>query len=86
MLLGVAMAIIQTDFKRLIAFGAVAEIGYILLGVGTGLVIMLNPEMTATGLAAMKGGIFHIMNDALDVGLLFLVAGAIYYATISGSS
>jgi len=29
----------------------------------------------------MKGGIFHIMNDALDVGLLFLVAGAIYYAT-----
>jgi len=81
MLLGVAMAIIQTDFKRLIAFGAVAEIGYILLGIGTGLVVMLNPEMTATGLAAMKGGIFHIMNDALDVGLLFLVAGAIYYAT-----
>ena len=81
MLLGVAMAIIQTDFKRLIAFGAVAEIGYILLGIGTGLVVMLNPEMTATGLAAMKGGIFHIMNDALDIGLLFLVAGAIYYAT-----
>jgi len=81
MLLGVAMAIIQTDFKRLIAFGAVAEIGYMLLGIGTGLVVMLNPEMTATGLAAMKGGIFHIMNDALDVGLLFLVAGAIYYAT-----
>jgi multicomponent Na+:H+ antiporter subunit D len=81
MLLGVAMAIIQTDFKRLIAFGAVAEIGYILLGIGTGLVVMLNPEMTATGLAAMNGGIFHIMNDALDVGLLFLVAGAIYYAT-----
>ncbi|MCK5259096.1 MAG: hypothetical protein KAJ69_06200, partial [Thermoplasmatales archaeon] len=81
MLLGVAMAIIQTDFKRLIAFGAVAEIGYILLGIGTGFVVMLNPEMTATGLAAMKGGIFHIMNDALDVGLLFLVAGAIYYAT-----
>ena len=81
MLLGVAMAIIQTDFKRLIAFGAVAEIGYMLLGIGTGLTVMLNPEMTATGLVAMKGGIFHIMNDALDVGLLFLVAGAIYYAT-----
>jgi len=37
--------------------------------------------MGAAGLTAMKGGIFHIMNDALDVGLLFLVAGAIYYAT-----
>ena len=81
MLLGVAMAIIQTDLKRLIAFGAVAEIGYMFLGVGAGLVVLVNPEMTAAGLAAMKGGIFHIMNDALDIGLLFLVAGAIYYAT-----
>jgi len=81
MLLGVAMAIIQTDFKRLIAFVAVAEIGYILLGIGTGLVVILNIEMTATGLAALKGGIFHIMNNALNIGLMFLVAGAIYYAT-----
>ena len=82
MLLGVAMAIIQTDLKRLIAFSAVAEIGYMFLGVGTGLVVLVNPEMTAAaGLAAMKGGIFHIFNDALDIGLLFLVAGAIYYAT-----
>ena len=81
MLLGVAMAIIQTDLKRLIAFSAVAEIGYMFLGVGTGLVVLVNPEMTAAGLAAMKGGIFHIINDALDIGLLFLVAGAIFYAT-----
>ena len=79
-LLGVAMAIIQTDFKRLIAFGAVAEIGYILLGIGTGLAT-IDPEITSAGLVAMRGGVFHIMNDALDVGLLFLVAGALYYAT-----
>jgi len=30
---------------------------------------------------ALTGGVFHMINDALDVGLLFLVAGAIYYAT-----
>ena len=37
--------------------------------------------LTGSGEMALKGGIFHIINDALDVGLLFLVAGAIYYAT-----
>jgi multicomponent Na+:H+ antiporter subunit D len=33
------------------------------------------------GMYSLQGGIFHIINDALDIGLLFLVAGAIYYAT-----
>jgi multicomponent Na+:H+ antiporter subunit D len=81
MLVGVVMAIIQTDLKRLIAFAAVGEIGYMLLGIGAGLVSLISPEMAASGFEAMKGGIFHIMNDAFDIGLLFLVAGAIYYAT-----
>jgi multicomponent Na+:H+ antiporter subunit D len=81
-LLGVAMALIQSDFKRLIAFSAVAELGYMFLGIGTGLTVLGNSEMmTAIGSKALSGGIFHIINDALDVGLLFLVAGAIYYAT-----
>jgi multicomponent Na+:H+ antiporter subunit D len=80
-LVGVIMALLQSDFKRLIAFGAVAEIGYMFLGVGSGLAVLGAPEMAAVGMTAMKGGIFHIMNDALDVGLLFLVAGAVYYTT-----
>jgi multicomponent Na+:H+ antiporter subunit D len=76
-LIGVIMALIQTDFKRLIAYGAVAELGYMFLGIGAGITAL----GTAYGKTALDGGIFHIMNDALDVGLLFLVAGAIYYAT-----
>ena len=82
MLIGVAMALIQTDFKRLIAFSAVAEIGFIFLGIGTGLTLFANNQMFGLiGSKAMSGGIFHIINDSLDVGLLFLVAGAVYYAT-----
>jgi len=85
MLVGVIMAMIQTDFKRLIAYGAVAELGYIFLGVGTGLTIIANPDIGISSapfaIEAMKGSIFHIINDALDVGLLFMVAGAVYYAT-----
>ncbi len=82
MLIGVAMALIQSDFKRLIAFSAVAEIGFIFLGIGTGLTLISNNQMfSLIGTTAMSGGIFHIINDSLDVGLLFLVAGAVYYAT-----
>ena len=86
-IVGVLMALKQTNFKRLIAFAAVAEIGYMLLAVGAAIAaIAMDPATGATvmsphGIMALKGGIFHIMNDALDIGLLFLVAGAIYYAT-----
>jgi multicomponent Na+:H+ antiporter subunit D len=37
--------------------------------------------LSGAGEMALKGGIFHIINDALDIGLLFLVAGAVYYVT-----
>ncbi len=85
-IVGVMMALRQTDFKRLIAFAAVAEIGYIFLGIGTKLASVGLDSSGAIihaeyGITALEGGIFHIINDALDVGLLFLVAGAIYYAT-----
>lgn len=79
---GVSMALIQRDIKRLIAYAAVAEIGYMLLAVGVGLAHLNGSDMISwdnPGYRALTGGIFHILNDALDISLLFLVAGAIYY-------
>ena len=84
-IVGVMMALKQSDFKRLIAFAAVAEIGYMLLAAGAAVsTLSVNQgvmSLTVSGETALKGGIFHILNDALDVSLLFLVAGSIYYAT-----
>jgi multicomponent Na+:H+ antiporter subunit D len=81
MLIGVFMAIKQSDFKRLIAYAAVAEIGFMVLGIGVA-IASINPiNGTMTIAKALQGGLFHILNDALDIGLLFLVAGAVYYAT-----
>ena len=79
--IGVLMALKESDFKRMIGFAAVAEIGYMILAIGAALTIMFSDSDMATGTLALKGGVFHIFNDALDVGLLFLVAGAIYYST-----
>ncbi len=73
---GVTMALPQKDIKRLIAYAAVAEVGYIMLALGIG----LAHSSTEMGLTAVKAGLFHLLNDALDISLLFLVAGAIFYA------
>ena len=69
MILGSVMAIAQTDFKRMLAYSSVAQIGYIVLGVG------LANTMGFTG------GILHLVNHAFMKGGLFLVAGAIVYRT-----
>jgi multicomponent Na+:H+ antiporter subunit D len=79
------MALKQNDLKRLIAFAALAEIGYMLLGLGVRLASKVVNEgqvgFNEYSTTALTGSIFHIMNDALDIGLLFLVAGAVYLVT-----
>lgn len=85
--IGVFMALKSNDFKRVIGYAAVAEIGYMILAVGSAISTYTISTGTNTvmmapyGEMALTGGIFHMINDALDVGLLFLVAGAVYYAT-----
>ncbi len=69
----------QKDVKRLMAYHAVSQTGYMLLGVGVGLAVLGNQSlMDAFGYMAMEGGIFHIINHAMYKGLLFLTAGAIF--------
>jgi len=68
-LIGVLLALAQTDIKRLLAYHSVSQIGYILLGIGLG---------TELGLA---GGLYHMVNHAIFKGLLFLCMGAVIYST-----
>lgn len=73
MLVGVMNALIQSDFKKLLAYHTISQIGYMVLGIGLG---------TTMGLAA---GLFHLLNHALFKGCLFLCAGALIYVTGSRS-
>jgi len=66
-IIGVMMAIKQTDAKKLLAYHSISQIGYIVLGIGTGV---------SVGLA---GGLFHVLNHALFKGLLFLSIGAVIH-------
>ncbi len=80
MFIGVTMALVQKDIKRLMAYHAISQTGYMFLGVGVGIAVLSDPvKMAAFGVDAMRGGIFHIINHALYKGLLFLTAGAVFY-------
>ncbi len=82
MVVGVTMALPQKDVMRLMAYHAVSQTGYMLLGVGVGLAVLGDETLMSTfGLTAMEGGIFHIINHAMYKGLLFLTAGAVFYRT-----
>jgi len=65
----VTMALAQHDFKRLLAFHSISQIGYVLSAVGL---------CTALGISA---GVYHAMNHTLFKGLLFLAAGAVLHQT-----
>ena len=82
MFIGVTMAIPQKDVKRLMAYHAVSQTGYMLLGLGVGIAVLGNKDaLNAYGTTAMAGGIFHIINHAMYKGLLFLTAGVVFYRT-----
>ena len=68
-LLGSAMALLQDNLKRRLAYSSIAQIGYIILGI-----FLLNQS----GLA---GGLYHLFTHAFMKGLLFLAAGAIVVQT-----
>ncbi len=80
MFVGVTMAIPQKDVKRLMAYHAISQTGYMLLGVGVGLAVLGNAKALGDyGMTSMSGGLFHIINHAIYKGLLFLTAGAVFY-------
>jgi NADH-quinone oxidoreductase subunit M len=58
---------LQDDAKRLIAWSSVGHGGYMVLGIAFG---------TTLGVA---GGLFHVLNYAVCVALLFLAFGAVEY-------
>ena len=68
MLIGVIMALLQEDIKRLLAYHSISQMGYIILGFGL-----------ATPLG-VYGAMFHIMNHMLFKGCLFLITGALIFS------
>jgi formate hydrogenlyase subunit 3/multisubunit Na+/H+ antiporter MnhD subunit len=77
--IGVMMAIVQHDLKRLLAYHSIENIGIIGIGIGIGVIGMAigNPVMQLLG---FTGGLLHVLNHSLFKSVLFFNAGSVYSA------
>jgi formate hydrogenlyase subunit 3/multisubunit Na+/H+ antiporter MnhD subunit len=75
-LYAIALAIVQDDIKRALAYSTVENVGLIFVGLGLGLWATAKgwPAIAALGYA---GALLHAWNHTLFKGLLFLAAGAL---------
>jgi NADH-quinone oxidoreductase subunit M len=69
MIYGGAMALMQKDIKRVLAYSSVSSMGYLLFGIGSESVL------------GISGAIFMYVSHALGKGLLFMMAGALILQT-----
>jgi multicomponent Na+:H+ antiporter subunit D len=81
MVTGVFLAIGQWDIKRLLAYHSISQMGYVIMSVGIGMILVARGGKPEVAALAIAGGLFHLLNHAAFKGLLFLNAGAIEYAT-----
>ena len=61
-----SMGLVMNDIKRVLAYSTISQLGYMMLGLGTGGIVV---------------GIFHLFNHAFFKALLFLGAGSVNHAT-----
>src|SRR4030042_1964080 len=81
MVIGVFLAVGQWDLKRLLAYHSISQMGYVVLGIGLGaLIIAQGGDITWASLAIL-GGLFHLVNHAVFKSLLFLTSGSVEMAT-----
>ncbi len=68
-LMGVSMAMLQHNMRRLLSYHIISQVGYMVAGVG------LATQQ------AVDGALLHVVNHMLYKALLFMSVGAVFYAT-----
>ncbi|MBC8521594.1 MAG: hypothetical protein H8D26_06355 [Methanomicrobia archaeon] len=68
MVIGIIMALVQDDLKRLLAYSSISHIAYVIEGLGLGTYL------------GIYGGLYHLVNHTIIKALLFLCAGALMYS------
>jgi NADH-quinone oxidoreductase subunit L len=58
------IGLVQYDFKRILAYSTISQLGYMMIGLGVG---------------ALSAGVFHLLTHAYFKALLFLGSGAVIY-------
>src|SRR5256886_2453852 len=63
---GAAVAMMQSDIKKLVAYSSVSHLGFVMLG------------LFAFNMQGIQGAVYQMLNHGLSTGALFLLVGMIY--------
>jgi NADH-quinone oxidoreductase subunit M len=63
---GAAVAMMQVDVKKLVAYSSVSHLGFVMLG------------LFALNVQGLQGSLYQMLNHGLSTGALFLLVGMIY--------
>lgn len=77
---GIMNAAVHRDFKRMLAYCTIENIGIIGIGMGVGLIGMSNGNNLMV-LLGFGGALLHVLNHSLFKSLLFFSAGSVYRQT-----
>ncbi len=66
---GALVAMVQKDWKRLVAYSSVSHLGFVVLG------------LFALNMMSVQGALLQMINHGLSTGALFLIVGMIYDRT-----
>src|SRR3954471_15008866 len=69
-IIGAALAFVQNDVKRVLAYSTISQLGYMVMALGVG---------------AWTAGVFHLFTHAFFKALLFLGSGALIHAVHSNN-
>jgi hydrogenase-4 component B len=78
--IGVLYAVIEADFKRLLAFHSVENIGIIVTATGAAMMFLAGHQ-PALGAYLLLAALYHVINHGVYKTLLFLEAGVVEHAT-----
>ncbi|MDP3433702.1 MAG: proton-conducting transporter membrane subunit [Bacteroidota bacterium] len=79
-LFGIMNAAVHRDFKKMLAYCTIENIGIIGIGIGVGL-IGLGKDQNVLIFLGFGGALLHVLNHSLFKSLLFYSAGSVYQQT-----
>lgn len=79
-LYGIVNSVVHRDFKKMLAYCTIENIGIIGSGIGLGL-IGIGLENSSLALLGFAGALLHTLNHSLFKSLLFFSAGSVYQQT-----
>jgi len=77
---GIIYALVQKDYKRLLAYSSIENVGIVGIGLSAGL-LGCTSDNPALAFLGFTGGLLHALNHAIIKPLLFFCAGEVYQAT-----